>query len=143
MAKRTLLTLANELDQLGDKIAKDASDLSVTVATAVVTDLALVTPVDTSEAISNWIVALGAPSRQTIGPHFAGDFGSTFGASSSQTISEAKAVLKAKAPGQAIYISNNLTYIEDLNNGSSRQAPAGFVERAELLGRKLVEQGLK
>jgi len=142
MAKRSLLDLANDLEKVSDELAQEVSALAIRVATAVVTDLAMMTPVDTSEAISNWIVSLGSPARRTIDPHFPGQFGSTFGPSSAETVSDAKAVLTAKIPGQAIYISNNLTYIEDLNEGSSRQAPAGFVERAELLGRKLAEQGL-
>lgn len=142
MAKRTLLDLANDLEKVGGEIEERASDLAIRVGTAVVTDLAFVTPVDESTALSNWLVSLDTPARREIDAHYPGQFGSTFGPSSQQTIAEAKAVLANKRPGQAIYISNNVPYIRDLNNGSSRQAPAGFVERAELLGRKLAEQGL-
>lgn len=34
------------------------------------------------------------------------------------------------APEQTIYITNRVPYIEDLNNGSSKQQPARFVERS-------------
>ena len=42
-------------------------------------------------------------------------------------------------PDKVIYITNRVPYIEDLNDGSSRQAPARFVELAA--GR--VQRGLK
>lgn len=142
MATRTLLDLANELDTAVERIAQEASDLAVRVTTAIVTDLAFITPVDESTALSNWLVGIGSPRRDEIEPHYRGTQGSTYGQSAQKTVDDARRVLAGKQPGQAIYISNNLPYIRDLNGGSSRQAPAGFVERAELLGRKIAEQGL-
>ncbi len=59
------------------------------------------------------------------------------GASAAETINQARAVLATKKPGQKIYITNNLPYIRRLNDGYSKQAPAGFVERAVLIGRKM------
>lgn len=141
MAKRTLLDLADELDGVVEKRSQEASDLAIKVTTAIVTDLAFVTPVDESTALSNWIVGIGSPRREEIEPHFRGTKGSTYGQSAQKTVDEARTVLNRKKRGTSIYISNNLPYIRDLNGGSSRQAPAGFVERAELLGRKLAEQG--
>lgn len=142
MAKRTLLDLANDLDKAVGKIEEQASALGIKVATTIVTDLAFVTPVDESTAISNWLVSVGGPRRAEIDAHYPGKFGSTYGPSAQQTIADAKKVLAGKKPGETIYISNNLPYIKLLNGGSSKQAPAGFVERAELLGRKVSEQGL-
>src|SRR5690242_4605976 len=41
---------------------------------------------------------------------------------------------------RSIYIVNNVPYIRDLNNGTSAQAPAGFIESAVAAGRAEVEK---
>lgn len=135
MAK-DLLSLAERLEKKAEAIDKAASETAVNAALAIVGDLAFKTPVDTSQAISNWTVTLDNPADSTAPPHFPGSQGSTYRQSAAETISNAKEVLKKKKPGQAIYITNNLPYIRRLNDGYSAQAPAGFVERAVLIGRK-------
>ena len=134
----SLLELAERLEARIKEIDEQGSDVAVKVALTIITDLAYRTPVDTSRAISNWQVTLGAPAIGNIAPHYAGRLGSTYSASASETVSLAKLILKSKKPGQAIYITNSLPYIRRLNEGSSQQAPAGFVERAILLGRKQI-----
>lgn len=133
-----LLGLADRLERKAKSIEKSASQTAVDTALAIVGDLAYKTPVDTSEALSNWIVTLDSPATQRISPHYPGEGGSTQRASAAETINNAKAVLKNKKPGQTIFITNNAPYIRKLNDGSSAQAPAGFVERAALLGRKMI-----
>lgn len=133
-----LLSLADRLEKKAAAIEKAASQTAVDTALAIVGDLAYKTPVDTSQALSNWIVTLESPAEQRISPHYPGLQGSTRNASAAETLNLAKAVLKNKKPGQAIYIRNNLPYIRRLNDGYSGQAPAGFVERAVLIGRKML-----
>lgn len=135
-----LLSLAGEMESLRSKIDVAASKTAVDVSLAIVGDLAYKTPVDTSKALSNWLVTLDAPADQRIEPHYPGNFGSTFRTSAAETINIAKMILRGKKPGQAIFITNNLPYIKKLNDGSSTQAPAGFVERAILIGRKVIEK---
>lgn len=135
MAK-SLLDLADRLEKKAKAIDEAASQNAVDTALAIVGDLAYKTPVDTSQALSNWIVTLESPSGQQIKPHFPGSQGSTQRASA-ETLNSAKLVLRNKKPGQAIFITNNLPYIRRLNDGYSAQAPAGFVERAVLIGRKM------
>lgn len=136
MAK-SLLDLADRLEKKAKAIDEAASQNAVDTALAIVGDLAYKTPVDTSQALSNWIVTLESPSGQQIEPHFPGLHGSTQRASAAETLNSAKLVLRNKKPGQAIFITNNLPYIRRLNDGYSEQAPAGFVERAVLVGRKM------
>lgn len=133
---RSLLDLANDLDKKANLVETAASDLAVEIAMVVITDLANTTPVDTSKALSNWIVTLGSPTNQKVPAHFKGSRGSTKSASVAQTIANARDFLKKKKPGQTIYISNRQPYIKRLNEGYSGQAPAGFVQRAVLLGRR-------
>ncbi|URA06915.1 putative tail completion protein [Xanthomonas phage Pfeifenkraut] len=134
---RTLLDLANDVDKLGEKIAQSASDHAVKTALTIVGDLVYHTPVDTSQALSNWDVTIGAPATDPHGPYAAGKHGSTQQQSAARALAQAKETLKDKKPGQTIYIANNLPYIRRLNEGHSQQVPAGFVERALLLGRKM------
>lgn len=134
---RTLLDLANDVDKLADKIGQAASDHAVATALTIVGDLVYHTPVDTSQALSNWDVTVGAPADDPHGPYVAGKHGSTQRASAAAALNQAKDTLKNKKPGQSIFIANNLPYIRRLNDGYSAQVPAGFVERAVLLGRKM------
>lgn len=132
-----LLTLADRMQKLRKAIPEAASKLAVQTAVTVVGDLAFKTPVDTSKAISSWETTLDSPSPNSPGPHFPGKHGSTYSASAAETIARAKGALQNKKPGQVIFITNNQPYIRRLNGGSSTQEPAGFVERAVLLGRKM------
>lgn len=129
--------LAKYLEGIDDEIAKDNSDNAVRVATAVLEDLLQHTPVDTSNAVSNWQVGLGVPVPGAIPPFFVGSKGSTAAASIAAARDAAMRRLAGKKPGESIFISNCAPYIVELNDGSSRQEPAGFVERASLLGRKV------
>lgn len=136
---RTLKDLANEVRAFSDGLNEVSNQASCEVALAIVTDLAPKTPVDTSKALSNWRVGIGQKPALAIPPHSPGRHGSSQEASVAATISEAKAKLAAKKPGETIWISNVLPYIRRLNEGYSKQAPAGFVERAILIGRKIAE----
>ena len=132
-----LLDLAASMEKKARAVEEAACKLAVETAQTIVGDLTFKTPVDTSQALSNWIVTLDSPSTQTVKPHFTGEGGSTQRASAAETINQARAILAKKKPGRKIYITNNLPYIRRLNDGYSKQAPAGFVERSVLIGRKM------
>jgi len=134
---KSLLDLAESLERKAKAVDAAASELAVKTAETIVADLAFATPVDTSQALSNWIVTLDAPSSDKVLPHYPGEGGSTRNASAQETINRAREVLRGKKPGQRIYITNSLPYIRRLNEGYSGQAPAGFVERSVLIGRKM------
>lgn len=77
------------------------------------------TPVDTGRARGAWETTVGAPATTT--PDRIDKGGK-----------QAMAEVQANTPegaGQLTYIANNLPYIEDLENGSSTQAPEGMVKR--------------
>ena len=134
---KSLLDLAERLERRADKYNKEASELAVKVAITIVIDLAYQTPVDSSQALSNWQASLDNPENVPVFPYFPGFFGSTQRASAEATIAAAKQILKGKRPGQVIFLSNVLPYIDRLNDGYSGQTPAGFTERAVLLGKKV------
>jgi hypothetical protein len=96
------------------------------VAIAVDQTVVLATPVDTGRARSNWLVQLDSPTNDTVEPAGVGE------AATQPSIDAAKATIKTYdcRANTAIHITNNLPYIEPLNNGHSAQAPAGYVEQA-------------
>lgn len=121
---------------IADGIEDNANKLKRKVALAVDAAVVLATPVDTGRARSNWIVELNAPSSQTIEPLAGvrhGHAGSG-GAVARASIEAAKGEIEKAQPGDMIHITNNLHYISALNDGTSAQAPANFVEEAVLAG---------
>lgn len=83
----------------------------------------LKTPVKTGIAQSNWQIAITRPNSNVI-PYS----GAAGGAKNAAFTQGAKELPKIKF-GQTIYILNNLPYIGELENGSSKiQAPAGMVQ---------------
>lgn len=148
-----LLSLANDMNALSAKLGLFANQVVEDVASSILNDLTQVTPVDTGTAVSNWVVTLDAPALgglvlmahapspkgrvrkgvwvHTVPPSI------TAQANVPQTMQAGLAVIKTKQPGQTIFITNNSPYINMLNEGSSDQAPTGFVERAVILGQQV------
>lgn len=137
---RTLLDLANDLDRLALTLPGEVTNnLSIEATDIILNDLLSTTPVDSGKAISNWQIGLDAPPTERLDAYYPGKYGSTALICREAALEAAQAVLKAKKPGQTVYISNLLPYIRRLNDGWSEQEPAGFVERAMLLGRLFTE----
>jgi hypothetical protein len=124
----SLKDLSNAMNRLAKVIPVNVqANLKKTV---LVIDQILVTetPVDTGRARSNWIVGSG-PSTSTIDAYVPGVKGSSGAGNAEAALAQAQAFLDSTALS-TIYISNNLSYIQYLNEGSSAQAPAGFIEAA-------------
>lgn len=93
--------------------------------------VSLGTPVDTSRARSNWQTSIGAPAggvREPIGEGAA-----------QKVIERGSSVIAAWKVGRgSIFLTNNLSYIVPLDEGSSAQAPAGMSSSALLAMRQTV-----
>lgn len=89
------------------------------------------TPVDTSRARMNWQGSVGFPVDGVLKPY--PDQPSSPNDGPRVAIESIRAAT-SEYTGQpeGVFITNNLDYINDLNNGSSGQAPANFVEQAIL-----------
>jgi|SRR5215217_1048176 len=132
----TLKGLASRMNRLANGLDKQLLTKRAKVARAVLMELLNTTPVDTSRAVSNWRVsASGSWGAQWIEAHFPGAAGSTAAASAGTAMNLAEGALRAGRLSDALVIFNSVPYIRKLNDGSSAQAPAGFVERAILAGR--------
>ena len=82
-------------------------------------------PVDTGRARASWGHWNGSLLKQTNPDAKAGD-----------------AIWMVEDGGLSIVQGSNVDYIEDLNSGSSRQAPAGFLDRAAAMGQIQLEAKL-
>ena len=90
--------------------------------------LVLGTPVLTGLARSNWRVGTSTPQ------------GAVPIRSEVETIDDGQTVIRGSRKANYFEIVNNIFYIGLLNAGSSRKAPAGFVQKAITLGLNIVKQ---
>jgi hypothetical protein len=148
----TLLDLANQMDALEKRVKAASKSTTDEVALSILNDLVQVTPVDVGTAISNWQLSLDAPALDIVPAYAPSPKGRTKAGVWTHAVDPiitsqnnlplildaAKRVLAARQLGQTIYLANNLPYIQELNDGSSEQAPSGFVDRALILGREVV-----
>lgn len=80
------------------------------------------TPVDTGRARANWNTTAGEADVAT-------DEGLTSADVASKQSAGAGTISKHDfTKGESIFVANGLPYIEELENGSSKQAPNGMVE---------------
>lgn len=123
----------NKLNQrmfdLSKRVEPNANQIVKDAAKAFLTSVVEKTPVDTGQAVSSWKVGL---NYQPSGPRLfsPGSKGSTAGANRSAALGEGLPTIEKRKTGQNINIVNTVEYISRLNAGSSRQAPAGFIESA-------------
>lgn len=130
---RRVKVLAERFDKNSVRAVKRAT-------TALAFSLIEDTPVDEGDAKSNWRVSSGGFASGIIDAHAPGKKGSTAGANESAAKAAAEAAIAARGRGEALTVSNNLPYIERLNDGWSDQAPAGFIEAAM---ERALEEGRK
>jgi hypothetical protein len=113
---------AKRMKKIGDLVVANAD--AGYRATALLVDqvVTFATPVDTGRARANWRASAERPLYTT-----------TESTDADASLNASKAAIAGDRSG-VIYITNNLDYIGALNDGSSAQAPAGFVEQAVQAG---------
>lgn len=149
-----LSNLADRIDKFVVELPTTVNSTAMEVANTILLDLTEVTPVDKGDALSNWQASLDAPVNAPI-PAFApsprgrmveGRWTHTVSpeatreANAPATLAAGKIIIEGKQPGQPVFLTNVLPYIQGLNEGNSEQAPAGFVDRAVILGRSVIER---
>lgn len=127
---RSLFSFARKMRFRANEADRNVNRTVQRVGIAAHQTVAIGTPVDTGQARSNWFVTLGAPSGDTRPPFFPGEQGSTGAANVQAVLAEGRGIIGQRKPGVDLWISNNLPYIGKLNEGSSAQAPAMFVQAA-------------
>lgn len=104
------------------ELEKDINTISRRLALDIFSRVVLASPVDTGRFRGNWQMDVGRFTDEEL------DVADKSGAI---TISRELAKLRgSSSPFTIITIQNNLPYAGRLNDGHSKQAPAGFVEAA-------------
>jgi hypothetical protein len=107
-----------------------ASDLKRHVALDLLTRVVERTPVDTGRARANWQVSINgpttAPIRYTRASHIAAERNER--SVYNQTVEQGSEVIETVQEGESIWLTNNLPYIEVLEQGDhSKQNTEGIV----------------
>lgn len=133
----TLTQFAKEMEQIAENLEVGVIELRRETIIGIVNRIAELTPVDTGQARSNWQVGVGAPPTGTRPPYspIPSRWRRPYGRGGSRSerrnllgvTMTAQGKLRDIRGDEPIYITNNLPYIDRLNQGWSSQSPAGFV----------------
>ncbi len=117
----TLIEFAGDMQAKADRLQKNAGEVLKEIATTIDEDIREHTPVDTGTARDNWHMTVGAPSAQ-FDPHAGLAKGAAIAPHPIEDIHP--------NADDTVFIANNAPYIEQLEQGSSNQAPSGMAELA-------------
>ena len=118
--------------ELGERIHRNFATLVKQTTDAVQEYVITGTPVKSGRARNGWRVGAGTPDTSTpdmIGP---------FDPSGSARMDANRSVINAAPLQTHFYLNNTVPYVPLLNSGSSEQAPAGFVQKAEAIAKAKV-----
>lgn len=118
-----LKSLNKKFDKIANRVGVSVTTLQKKLAFDIFAGIVADTPVDTGRAMNGWNISVGSPNHET--PDSGGTPGSIQGSKEGQAATE----MAGLQPFSTVWISNALPYIVSLNEGSSNQAPASFVER--------------
>ncbi|RPJ39861.1 MAG: hypothetical protein EHM35_01250 [Planctomycetaceae bacterium] len=127
-----------------DYVLKDIRDLEKVVmgeiegliqkiGTALDAEVVVATPVKTGQTMGSWIASLGNPAAIVVPGLGTPDRSANAAEASARAIKQASNTIRRFRLGtfaNSIWIANDTPYLPLLNSGSSRQAPAGFIELA-------------
>lgn len=99
----------------------------VRLSTNIAANLVETTPRDTGWAAANWVPSIGASTTTSASSR---PTSALVSAQQAQQAAAQARLLSYKLGQGQVFISNNVPYIGRLNDGSSAQAPAGFVQAA-------------
>lgn len=115
----------SEADDIVAGIGKQIAQTTIDATLEITYELIAHTPVDTGFARSMWVPSIGTPST--------GEASDVADAEASQAAGQAQVLNFQPAQGST-FVTNNADYIQFLADGSSTQAPAGFVDAAVATG---------
>lgn len=151
----TLLQFSRNIRSHASRIENNSVKLVKKTSKRALRNLVLGTPVDKGVARSNWRVSLGAPTRAVIpayspGRHLGiGERANARAAiaAGNATIDRLRAGPTRRGAGSAVYISNNIPYLDRLRAGYSGQQPDDWVSlalmeaRLEIASTRLLSRG--
>jgi hypothetical protein len=118
-----------EVDAIVARLKQEAANAAKALILEIDANLRKATPVDTGHARASWVPSVGTPSSAE-----------PSGRSDSEHEAGIGAVLRFRLEDNELYETNNAPYINQLNLGNSKQAPAGFVEAAIDQAQQTIQQ---
>lgn len=127
---------AKRIDRIAVRVEGNVERAVKDCAQAVLRSVIEATPVDTGMARSNWTPELDRAFEGLFPARVPGEAGSTAEASAAAAIEAGAPTIEAFDihRNESIHITNNAPHIRSLNDGHSKQAPAGFVKIAVMEG---------
>ncbi len=126
-----------DLKKFAAKVQQDIVEVTVDTAVAVAAAVVGDTPRDTGTARANWNFSIGAPDLSVKPQRTYDEYAKPVSNEEAAVIARSRAeevfgVLRGQGTARVepLYVSNALFYIGLLNEGTSQQAPAAFVETA-------------
>jgi hypothetical protein len=128
---QALRNVGKSAERESDRIAREAATIAAQTAVRL-------TPFKTGHAKANWVAAVNTLSASL--PVFGGT--GSISAAESASLSRIGVVIAGYSVLRDgdLFVSNNVSYIEDLENGSSQQAPTGMTLHAELAAANHIER---
>lgn len=112
------MTFALDIEAFCKKVGANADIVVRKIGVDVLTSVVKKSPVKSGRFRANWTVSIGAVLNRTV---------ETLDPNGDATIAEQGAKVANFSVGPSIYLTNSLPYAQRLENGYSRQAPAGMV----------------
>lgn len=127
---------AKRIDRIAVRVEGNVERAVKDCAGAVLRSVVENTPIDTGMARSNWTPELDRAFEGLFPARVPGEMGSTATENATATIEAGTPTIEAFEIGknESVHITNNAPHIQPLNDGHSKQAPAGFVQIAVMEG---------
>jgi len=116
------MALSKQLSKIRVQLENETEEEAIRMVLDIHEKLVTDTPVDTGWSASNWLLSTGKSITRVAG--------SKEKISIQERSAGAASILSWTFSKGAAYDTNNVPYIQDLNDGSSKQAPRGFVQLA-------------
>lgn len=123
MADAQVVAIIKSLEQFSERLIKK-------ITLDIAANLRQTTPVQTGWARANWVPSVTRPKLEDLTAQSGADRAQYVAGATTKAELGDTSVLAYRLAQGSIFITNNVPYIVDLNQGSSRKAPAGFVQGA-------------
>jgi predicted Holliday junction resolvase-like endonuclease len=117
----SLKDFQRRIKKVADGVETKSNDNIIKMAVIIDQVVTIGTPVDTGHARANWQATIAVETVEVL---------NETDQSGAGAIAKARAVIEGRKTEQTIHITNNVKYVPRLNEGSSAQAPAQFVQKA-------------
>ena len=119
-----------DLTDFIDEIEADADQVVRKVTLDLMNEISANNPVRTGRSRANWNISQGAPDTSVVEKTFGKSRNESDGPSAAFLKQKSEAAVEKIKAGQTVFITNNVEYLADLNNGTPEREGQHFVELA-------------